>query len=125
VAGALRGQPRAGARRDRLGQPPDAGQRDREQHEQRDERQDARRGQQLDQRRRDEHAESQAAGAGDAVGKADADGVAPRMELKQRGAAGAEERARRQALEGAGDEQPHDGGCEDEAHGPRRAPRAA
>jgi hypothetical protein len=101
---ALRGQARTGARGDRLGHQPDAGQRGREQREQRDVRQDARGGQQLDQRRRDEDPEAEAGGASDAVGEADADGVAPGMELEQRGAGRADGRARRQTLEGTGDE---------------------
>jgi hypothetical protein len=63
---------------------------------------------QVDQRCGDQHAESHAAGAYHAVGKADSGGVTARVQVKQRGAGRTKCEPRSQSLHGAGDKQPRD-----------------
>ena len=116
IDGPLRRQPRARALGDRLGHQQRAHEGDREQHEQRDVGQHARRGRELHEHRRDEHAEPHAAGADDAVGEADARGVAARVQVEHRGRGGAEREAGGDALDAARDEQPRDRRREHEQH---------
>jgi len=105
---ALRGQAETRPGRDRLGHEQRADEGYGEEDEQHDVRQHARGREQLDQRRRDEDTKADAAGAGHAVGQPDAGGIAPRVQVEERGARRTQRQAGREALQAACDEQPRD-----------------
>ncbi len=110
---------------DRLRQQQRADERDGEEDPEHDEREHLRRRAVLDERRRDDRADAHAGGADGAVDQPDAPWVGRRVQVDQRGAGGAERDAGRDALEGAGDEQPGDrlGEREDDGRGDQSCER--